>query len=242
MISVCMATYNGSKWIRLQLESILSQINAGDEVILVDDASSDDTVAIIESYADPRIKIYRNKTNLGVNGAFERAFGLAQGNVIFFSDQDDLWKPHKVRTIMDIFDKRSEVTLVLSEADIIDATGTPAGATYFGDRGRFVPGLIANIVKSKFLGCAMAVRREIVQKSLPFPATIPGHDMWIGVINEFHGKTAFVQEPLIAYRRHDSNASPFRHSGMANMIIWRWQLFAPLLKHMLKHGLVSGRR
>jgi hypothetical protein len=69
-------------------------------------------------------------------------------------------------------------------------------------------GLIKNIVKNSYLGCTMAFNRKILDKSLPFPKDLPMHDWWIGLIGEIYGKTYFIEDKLISYRRHGNNASP----------------------------------
>lgn len=231
-VSVCLAAYNGEKWLTAQLSSILPQLSETDEVVIVDDASKDRTPDIIERMREPRIRLLRNDRNVGVDRSFERAIAEARGDIIFLSDQDDLWHEGKVEIVLNVFAKSPDVTLVLSDADIIDAAGNKREYTYFEGRGRFVPGVMANILKSKFLGCAMAFRASMRQHYLPFPDVLPGHDMWIGVVNEWYGKTCFVNQPLIAYRRHDTNASPETHRGIAQMISWRWQLIRGLMGRM----------
>jgi glycosyltransferase involved in cell wall biosynthesis len=224
MISVCMATYNGARWIEQQLESVLAQLDEDDEVVVVDDASSDATVHNIKAIDDARIRLFANERNLGVNRSFERALFLARGRVLFLCDQDDVWFDGKVRRVMQGFEERPDVTLVQSDARIIDAAGLDVGRTYFGASLPFEPGVLRNIVRCRFLGCALAVKAEIRDRFIPFPAKIPGHDMWIGIVNELYGKTLFISEPLIGYRRHGNNASPDRRQGILQMIIWRWQL------------------
>lgn len=228
-VSVCLAAYNGEQWLKAQLASILHQLGENDEVIVVDDASSDNTTVIIEQMRDPRIRLLRNDVNIGVDRTFERAISEATGQTIFLSDQDDLWHEKKVEIVLGVFAKSPNVTLVLSDADIIDENGTKRDYTYFKARGRFVRGVIANILKSKFLGCAMAFRADMRRYFLPFPRALPGHDMWIGVVNEWYGETYFVELPLISYRRHGRNASPETRRGLGQMLRWRWQLFIGLL-------------
>lgn len=229
-----MATYNGTAWIDLQLQSILSQLGADDEVVVIDDGSTDNTVGKVRGYGDPRIRVLRNERNLGVDATFERAISEARGDFIFLSDQDDMWYPQKVARVLELFRTNPDATLVLSDARIVDGGGNVIRESYFADRGRFVPGVLAGIVKSKFLGCAIAFRSELKGKILPFPLPIPGHDMWIGVVNELYGRTVFTPEPLIAYRRHGRNASPSTRQGLLQMIVWRWQLVRGLLSVVLR--------
>jgi glycosyltransferase involved in cell wall biosynthesis len=232
-----MATYNGEKWIDIQVESVLAQLNAEDELVVVDDVSSDATLDRMRTFKDSRIRLFVNEHNLGVDKTFERALSLARGDYLFLCDQDDIWYSGKVCRIMRAFDENSDVTLVLSEADIIDSIGKATGDSYYGKRGTFIPGVVANLVKSKFLGCSMAIRSEMRSYFLPLPEKVPGHDMWIGLINEVYGKSLFVAEPLIGYRRHGNNTSPEHRQGLWQMLVWRWQLLSGLVKRVLSLSL-----
>jgi glycosyltransferase involved in cell wall biosynthesis len=236
MISVCMATYNGERWIEAQLRSILPQLGSTDEVVLIDDASRDATLAKVNALGDSRIRVLRNEKNLGVDASFERALQQARGDVIFLSDQDDLWCRDKVARVMEIFSNEAGVTLVQSDARLIDAEGLEIGSSYYAQRGGFTHGVLSNIVRCKFLGCAMAFRRTVRDQCLPFPKRIPGHDMWIGLVNEYYGRTYFISEPLIAYRRHGRNVSPDRHQSLRLMLKWRYQLLMGLASNICSHS------
>lgn len=229
MNSVCMATYNGSRWIEPQLRSILPQLNVDDEIVIVDDGSSDDTVEKINQISDSRITLYANEKNQGVDATFEKALSLAAGEIIFLSDQDDIWYPGRVEIALEQFSRDPDITLVLGDAEVIDENGKPLGETYFQNRGAFKRGIISNLVKSKFLGCAIAIRSEIRDAALPFPQKIPGHDMWIGLVNELYGKSVFLDKTIIGYRRHATNASPYSHQSIPLMLMWRWQLAVAIL-------------
>ena len=95
MISVCMATYNGEKYIREQVESILCQLGPEDEIVISDDGSKDHTIQMVDSL-DKRIKVFLNEGKHGVVPNFENALKHSSGDYIFFSDQDDIWSPDKV--------------------------------------------------------------------------------------------------------------------------------------------------
>jgi glycosyltransferase involved in cell wall biosynthesis len=235
LISVCMATFNGSRYIERQLRSILGQLDQGDEVILVDDHSSDSTLDVVAKIDDGRIKVYRNGVNMGVLLTFGRAIQEANGDIIFLGDQDDVWYPEKVASIINVFDSRPDVTLVLSDAKVIDDAENVVADSFFEGRGSFSPGLLHNIFKNKFLGCTMAFRRSMVDKILPFPADIPMHDMWIGCINAIYGKSHFLDMPLMAYRRHRHNASPANRQGFGQILVWRWQLAKNLCLRVIMH-------
>jgi glycosyltransferase involved in cell wall biosynthesis len=203
-ISVCMASYNGKKYIKGQLESILSQLSKDDEIIISDDSSTDSTIEIIKSYRDKRIVLFENQKFKSPIFNFENALGYAKGNIIILSDQDDIWKDNKVEVIKKYM---KDYDLVLSDADIIDEYGNILEESFY-KLNKSNAGLFKNIVKNSYLGCTMAFNRKILNKSLPFPKDLPMHDWWIGLMGELYGKTYFIEDKLISYRRHGNNASP----------------------------------
>jgi len=226
-----MATYNGAAYVEQQLRSILDQLGPNDEITLVDDHSSDSTLNVISGFGDERIRIFSNERNIGVARSFERAISLAKGEIIFLSDQDDIWHPEKVSRMMDVFISRPEITLVLSDARVVDKDGNLLVESFFARRGRFRAGVVHNLIKNKYLGCVMAFRQGLRERILPFPAAIPQHDMWIGLVNALYGKALFIDLPLVDYRRHGGNASSAssnKRGTLAQMIVWRWQLIKNL--------------
>jgi glycosyltransferase involved in cell wall biosynthesis len=223
-----MATHNGARFIHEQLASILGQLSNDDEMVIVDDASNDGTVAIVESFFDNRIRIVRQAHNYGVLKTFGRALDEARGEIIFLADQDDVWRADKVLKIKGMFSGFPDLSLVLSDLSIIDADGNITVETR-SKSGKFHPGVLHNLVRNRYRGCAMAFRRSILRYCLPFPADIPMHDMWIGIVNQLVGRTGFINEPLMFYRRHNTNKSPAKHTSVAQMIRWRWALVKNLV-------------
>lgn len=198
-----MATYNGEKYIKKQLESILPQLREDDEVIISDDSSTDETVKIIKSYSDKRIVILENQKFKSPIFNFENALKHASGEIIILADQDDIWRDNKIEIIKAYM---QDYDLVLSDADIIDDNDQILQESFYkinGSRGTFVK----NIIKNSYLGCTMAFNQKILGKALPFPKDLPMHDWWIGLIGELYGKIYFMEDKLISYRRHESNVS-----------------------------------
>lgn len=165
MISVCMATYNGEKYIKDQLLSILKQISSNDEIIISDDLSEDKTIEIIESLNDSRIKLFLNKER-GYTNNFQNAIQQASGDYIFLSDQDDIWIDNKLEVMVE---KLLKYDFVVSDAKIVDSQLESLGSTYFELRGGGANGFMNNLKKLKYIGCCMAFRRLILKKVLPFP-------------------------------------------------------------------------
>ncbi len=114
-ISVCMAVYNGAAHLLPQMHSILTQLREDDELVIVDDASQDESEKLLRSLSDTRLHVHRNEKNLGVLATFEKGLRLAQGDIVFLSDQDDLWLPGKVDKIIAVFSLNPEITLVVSD-------------------------------------------------------------------------------------------------------------------------------
>lgn len=204
-LSVCIAAYNGEKYIEEQLVSILDQLTSTDEVIVSDDGSSDGTIAILDKIDDPRVKIFSNNSGKhGVVPNFENAIKHASGDVIFLSDQDDVWLPNKVSMVLK---RLQNCDFVIHNASITDSSGTPNGEDYFSLRkSRY--GYIQNIIKMGYLGCCMAFKRDCLKFILPFPKHILWHDMWIAAILHLFYRGIMMDESLILYRRHGDNASP----------------------------------
>lgn len=232
-----MAVHNGCPYLTDQIDSILSQLRREDEIVAVDDCSQDGSPAVLDAIVDPRLRVYRNEKNLGVVRTFERALNLSTGEVIFLSDQDDLWLVGKVSAALHVFASRPEVTMVATDAAVIDENGETVSPSFFAQRGRFAPGTLHNFVKNKYLGCTLSFRREMLPLFLPIPLDVPMHDIWFGLLNAIYGKTHFIDEPLIAYRRHRRNASPMAHASFAQMVVWRGRLAKNLVRRVATHGL-----
>lgn len=203
MISVCIPTYNGEKYLKEQLDSILKQLEKEDEIIISDDSSTDNTIDILESYQDPRIRILYGNYFKDPRFNLENALKHAKGDCIFTADQDDIWREDKVEQMIHALQKYD---LVVSDAYIINRDKEIIVDSFFRlhhSRG----GYWKNLWQNSFLGCCMAFRKECLQYILPFPKNIAMHDIWIGLCVELHGCTFFLPEKLIYYRRHGDNVS-----------------------------------
>ena len=234
-ISVCMATYNGSTYLGAQVSSILQQLSPDDELIVVDDGSSDNTLALLRDIGDRRIQVHGNPRNLGPAHSFGRALALATGDVVFLSDQDDIWLPGKVEAMLKVL---AHNDLVLSDCSVTDGELKVLHPSFFKLRGAR-SGLWHNLVRNSYLGCCMAMRRELLIYALPLPARVPIHDWWLGLVAEAFGRPALLNEPLILYRRHGANASsaaePSRASRM-KQLRWRIHLCTALLRRRWQVG------
>lgn len=210
-ISVCMATYNGAKLLHDQLDSILSQISDNDEIIVVDDASTDNSVEILRSYRDERIKIYLNSKNMGVNKSFERAITLSEGKYIFLSDQDDVWCPGRMKIMREALDT-SNVLLVSTLFSCIDGEGNTCSVIspmlYSLDSNRYIRNILGIFLNRRsYYGCAMAFRCELKKIILPFPFYIESHDLWIAFTANICRSNLHLEYCSLLHRVHGKNAS-----------------------------------
>jgi glycosyltransferase involved in cell wall biosynthesis len=234
MISICLATYNGEKFISQQISSILHQLNLQDELIISDDGSTDETLSIIETFSDHRIKIYRNSFHSPVRN-FEYLICKAKGDIIFLSDQDDVWATDKVRVFLEYFHSCPGVSLILSDIQIIDKEGFSINKEFFpyGFKSR----LIENIFSNNFIGCSIAFRKEIKKFILPFPKNLPMHDWWIGLCSIMFSKVHFIENKLTLYRRHDSNVTKNEGGVIYQKLFWRIYLVTMLFRRFLREQL-----
>ena len=203
-LSVCMATYDGEAHVREQLESILAQLGPEDEVVIVDDASTDGTLRVIEALGDARIRVERNAQNRGPIRTFERALSLTRNEIIFFSDQDDVWLPGKVDAFRKAF-ASSGKSCVVSDATMTGPDLTPMIG--FFEHKHSGPGPVKNFVKNTYLGACMAISHRAKAWVLPFPRLIVQHDEWIGISCDVVTGVHYLPEPLILYRRHAGTAT-----------------------------------
>lgn len=227
-ISVAMASYNGEKYIKEQLLSIINQLSDDDEIIISDDNSSDLTREIITQLAlsDNRIKLIDGPCD-GLIRNFENAILKCKNEYIFLSDQDDIWDNYKVKTVLSEFN-RTNSDLILHNARILYDDTKDCSEFFFEKRGS-KKGVLNNILKNSYIGCCMAFRSSLKAVILPFPENIPMHDQWIGLLAEKRGRVTFLDEPLISYRRHSDNASSETPSSMLTRINWRMNLIYNLI-------------
>lgn len=204
-ISVCIATYNGERYIGEQLSSILLQLDEEDEIIISDDYSSDNTINVVKSFNDERVKIIYNNGTKGYTANFENALRNSTGEYIFLADQDDVWLPNKVQRSLEILRNKD---FLVSNAMVVNAEKKVIESSFF-DLIPHYTGFWKNIFKFSYLGCCMCFRRKILQHALPFPRQrkLCTHDNWLFIVASFFYSVEILNEPLILYRRHGNNIS-----------------------------------
>lgn len=215
-ISVAMCTYNGAAFLPAQLASIAEQTRRPDELIVCDDASTDKTRDILESFARTSsipVSLYFSDENTGSVKNFERAIGLCTGDVIALSDQDDVWNKDKLERIEQLFRENQNVGLVFSDADLVDTDLKPLDQRMWSAVGfdahkqkllRDGKSLDVLVNGWTVTGATMAFRADYVKLALPIPTNIAMiHDGWIALTIAAVADIAFIEEPLIKYRQHE---------------------------------------
>lgn len=219
-VSVCMATYNGSRYVAEQLSSILDQLGPNDEVVVVDDASTDTTVDVVESVRDPRIIIHRNDRNRGYVRSFARAIELSTADVIVLSDQDDIWVEGRLDALVTATEAHD---VVASNLKLLDSeqplrsplTGRPWLLSPDDDGRRLRNELRILAGDAPYFGCAMALRRDALALVMPFPDYLrESHDLWIATAANAAGRLGHLAQTTVLRRVHDDNASTSRPRGL----------------------------
>lgn len=236
MISVCIATYNGEKYIHEQIASILQQIGNDDEIVVSDDGSTDKTLDVVRSFDAQNIHIYINKGDHGYTPNFENALRNAHGDYIFLSDQDDIWMPDKVEACMKYLKVND---FVVSDALIVDGDNKPLFDSFCEQRkSKF--GFLNTLIRFSCLGCCFAFRRKVLSKALPFPKNhiLCTHDNWLALVSTAFYKSAFIPLPLIRYRRYGGNASSgAKNANKSILFMIHYRLY--LLFHLIGRCLVA---
>ncbi len=232
-MSVAMCTYNGSRYLREQLQSILSQTRPPDEVVICDDRSSDETATILEGFsaqATVKVKIYLNSRNIGPAQNFERAIQLCSGDIIALCDQDDIWNSQKVSRLLYTFERNPDAIYAFSDAELVDDEGAPLAGKLWDavglkkNVGRFSgAGQLGILLRHNLIpGAAIAFRGAFKDILLPFPAGWM-HDYWIALLGSALSSGIPVNEALFKYRRHAMQVCG-----------WRKQTYLEVLRGSLK--------
>lgn len=213
-ISIAMTTYNGERFLQEQLDSFLGQTRLPDELVVCDDGSSDATLDILHNFACQApfpVHIHCNEKNLGYARNFEKAASLCTQDIIFFSDQDDVWLPHKLEKMSLVFEQYPEVGMVFSDAFVSDCYLTYLGYSVYDQIPvkRYIdkilkPGEFTYFFfrKLSLLGCLTAINMKLCNELLPIPAYW-SHDNWIPLAASIKKSVACISDKLFHYRQHD---------------------------------------
>lgn len=204
-VAVVVATYNGASFLLAQLESIAQQTHKPAQIIIVDDASSDDTIRIANNFAAayPEVLVVQNETRLGYIKNFEKGMLLATASYVALSDQDDIWVSNKLEKLLFAI---GDQMLAYSDSELIDANGGLLHQKMSSIKNQLAyhtPVMYA--IGAWAPGHAMLFKKELINKAVPFPVLVT-HDFWLGFVATCYSKVVYVNEPLVHYRQHTQNA------------------------------------
>ena len=233
-VSVAMATYNGQQHIRRQLDSLAAQSQTPAELIVTDDSSEGDTVAIIDAFAKTApfpVNVYRNETRLGYRANFMRAASLCRSELIAFCDQDDYWYPQKIAVSVKPFND-PEVLLTYHNADIV-SDGRRIGSLAARAALQSVLMPLASSPWVHPLGFTQVFRRSLLRLSDLWPNSLDehdssqrlAHDQWFYFLAGAFGRIVYLDEPLVAYIQHGSNTA----------FGWQKASYWNLIKHFFRN-------
>ena len=234
MISVCMATYNGARFIREQIDSILPQLGAENELIISDDGSTDGTLGILAEYAtaDARVKVLHHVSCSRYSGHeratanFENALRHASGEYIFLSDQDDVWHSEKVSVCIKELGKYDFVVHGMNRMDCQGKLNKSGMSVHIPKN------CVIHILRMRLYGCCMAFRRKLLSACLPFPKRLVGHDHWLSALAIRFCTVSCIQRPLINYREHPMSVSQNKKSSCLYKVSYRAALFFMIIRRI----------
>lgn len=214
-ISVAMCSYNGAAFVEEQLNSIAQQTQLPDELVVCDDGSQDGTVEIVRQFAAKapfHVRLVQSEQQLGCNKNFERAIALCNGEIIFMSDQDDVWRPDKIEVLAALMDE-DDVGAAFGNSDVVTRNLIPLGYTIWDTcnfnperRKRFAAGKQFSelIVNNVIQGAAAAFKSSFLPLILPIPP-VPQHDHWMALIISSRARIRFTERAVLDYRQHGCN-------------------------------------
>lgn len=218
-VSLVMATFNGEKYLREQLNSIVNQTLVPDEIIVVDDCSTDNTLSVLSEFKGKcNLKIYTNDTNKGVNTNFERAISLASGDYICISDQDDVWFPEKIEKTYKKLKEIENDSPACVSSEIIDVDSNLQTLKTKCTKDSFYE---SALYSNGSQGCTLMFNKKLKDIMLPIPKEFI-YDHFIGLLSCFVGTKYGIGEPLMYYRHHGNNVVSGRihkyHKGLSEAI------------------------
>lgn len=231
-VSVIMTTYNGDRFVKEQVLSILKNLEENDELLISDDGSSDNTIPLLCELQndDKRIKVFHGPRK-GLNENIKFLYSQAKGTYIFISDQDDVWHDDKVSTILDEFCRNPNLLVIHHDSNLVDSNGDKISEKSVYETISFSISLVKFILKSHCFGSMMAFRRELLDYKI-----IPNKNCYDAGLMCYAlrmKKIKFIDDILMDYRRHDSNVSTFRRRKMIVIIKERIHLIFYIIKNVL---------
>ena len=257
MISVVLATYNGEKYIYKQLESIVNQTIIPDEIIVCDDLSIDNTISIVNSFANKynnvKWNVIINNKQLGFAKNFIKAVSLANGDYIFLSDQDDIWEIDKIKKMISIMQRYRKINILFSAYRCIDSSDNTLPFKYhinnsitflfFSYLNKIKKYSYNSFIKSmNVAGMSMCVKKGFIDNFLNLDiSNIKYHDLFLALYASIDNGLYFYKEILVNYRMHDNNAIGLKSAVgfKENRVIWLKKNVEN--QYLIKKNMVSNK-
>ncbi len=210
LVSIVMATYNGDRFLKKQLDSLSALTYPNIELIISDDASTDQTLEILQAFSvNYPYKLLENKNHNGLVENFTKAIQVAQGEFIALCDQDDVWMPDKIETLLehvDEFDVISGSYLVIDEKDNYHPEIVMHEVYEASRHGTYQ--LADFLEENPILGCASLIQKQLIDKCLPIPKGVLYHDWWIMINAVLRGNgVGYTDKLVLNYRQHGKNTA-----------------------------------
>lgn len=240
LVSVCIATYNGGRYVADQLTSILEDLPHDSEIVVLDDRSTDDTLRVLSQMEDSRIRLACHLFNSGHVSTFADLLRMTSGEYIFLADQDDLWPPGRTQAMINGLQHYELVAGNFSEFGA--RTGFPHSVLSHSDSGRSFKNILGLVLgRRPYFGCAMGFRKDLLCHILPIPQYVEAHDHWIALCGNISGSVLHIDEPVVCRRIHESNLSPSTHRSFAPMYRTRVILLRSIIE-LLRRSLRAKYR
>lgn len=216
LVSVVMATYNGARFVKEQIDSILRQTIQNIEIVVCDDCSTDNTWEILQEYAkdDFRFRIHRNDKNLGFCKNFEKAISLCHGDYIALSDQDDVWMDNHIELLLKGLGNK---VMACGNALLVDEKGRSLNNTWkkyeqldFIPEDDFLKLKSIILFRNPYQGASMLFRKKLLNYAIPFPSFVSFHDRWLAIVACMSGGIAYIDQVVLHYRRATQNVTSDR--------------------------------
>jgi glycosyltransferase involved in cell wall biosynthesis len=235
-IDILLATYNGGKYLRQQLDSIIGQTNSTWRLIIRDDCSGDDTTVIIEEYSskhpDQIVPLSNSGQNVGVVRNFSLLLDHATADYVMFCDQDDIWLTDKITAT---FEKMLETEkqygsvmplLIFTDLTIVDEDGSSIRADSVWEYQQLNPSNVTHLnrllLQNIPTGCTVMINRALREKAVPIPAEAAMHDWWLTLVAAVFGRNVYLPQATVRYRQH----------GMNVCGVERWSLLKDVLQSL----------
>lgn len=243
-ISIAMAVYNGERFLHEQIDSILCQLSDDDELIVSYDESTDKSLAILQEYSerDNRVKVIKNPYSPGVVHNFQNAVENTTRDIIFYSDQDDVWMPNKIEIVKKEFADPT-VAVVIHDASLTDADLRITEPSTFKLRGGARNTSFGNLIRLSYIGCCMAFRADYKSVVVPIPTIYRSHDWWTGcLLGCGRTKMKVINTPLIYHRNHGGNVTPTKRPPVRYQFQVRWIILKNIILRYRRKCAIDKKR